>query len=647
MMNNTLRLLVTLIIVTLAASKRCGERYGDCPVGLCCSKYGYCGKGKMYCGKGCKSEFGNCDGANTITKTKFMKATPAPELAEMIIDKVDEIIGDVDTENVVDEVNEAIANAVGVSLHSEIEESENEEIDTLEDVDSENDEVDVNEIDLDENEDSENDDEVEEEKEEEYAPAIVTEVITEIVTEVPQDGEEANSNENEVEEKSDDEDDQKSDEEETPVISTTIIEENASAQTTNVTEEAIITISSTEETPVPTTTNVTEEAVIIISTTEESPVPTTTNVTEEAAIIISTTEESPVPTTTNVTEEAIITISTTEITPVPTTTEEVQNSTTTIEEEAPVTTITTIIEEKAPVTTIIEEEASVTTIIETPTPSNECTTEVFGIASKFNAFFFGDFTGYSSDVQGRLAAKGTINISGGYQNNAFLFDAVNHQHHSNFKCDESNLKDDFKYAIVAGTLNFKDGGEISNGGIAYSNSVSIPNYVAESIKNHNCPNEKKDVIDFDSEKEKLINLSNKLTNVRENCKKSIQWNKLTLDLVPDQKTCYVTIDDLSQIDNIKINENGNTDATIVFNVKGENVKFSNFDIYNLNKYATRILWNVASATKLTIENFRVQGSLLAPNADIEGNNSNIQGHIIGKSLKGNLQMDWVPFYGCI
>jgi len=50
---------------------RCGEDYGKCPSGQCCSKYGWCGKTDNYCSNGCQSEFGDCKGTTipTITTT--------------------------------------------------------------------------------------------------------------------------------------------------------------------------------------------------------------------------------------------------------------------------------------------------------------------------------------------------------------------------------------------------------------------------------------------------------------------------------------------------------------------------------------------------------------------------------------------------
>lgn len=43
-------------------NSRCGEGFGSCKEGYCCSRWGWCGKSKYYCDKilGCQSEFGHC-----------------------------------------------------------------------------------------------------------------------------------------------------------------------------------------------------------------------------------------------------------------------------------------------------------------------------------------------------------------------------------------------------------------------------------------------------------------------------------------------------------------------------------------------------------------------------------------------------------
>jgi len=56
-----------LIIAILASTvtAKCGKGYGSCSGGKCCSKYGYCGTTDAYCGTGCQSSFGHCNGSST------------------------------------------------------------------------------------------------------------------------------------------------------------------------------------------------------------------------------------------------------------------------------------------------------------------------------------------------------------------------------------------------------------------------------------------------------------------------------------------------------------------------------------------------------------------------------------------------------
>ncbi|KAG4104222.1 hypothetical protein H8356DRAFT_1640614 [Neocallimastix lanati (nom. inval.)] len=271
------------------------------------------------------------------------------------------------------------------------------------------------------------------------------------------------------------------------------------------------------------------------------------------------------------------------------------------------------------------------------------------MAQSFNAFFFEDFTGISSDVQGRLAAKGAVDISGGYQSGAYTYDPVAHSKISNHNCDDDHMKGDVQFAIVAGSVKFHDNGEILNGGVAYQDSVDIPSTIKETIEGHNCSIEQTSFIDFEKEKQSLTALSQKVGNMNENAKVTKESGRLVVDLVPGQKIFVITIENLSQIQEIVINENGvNIDEiTIVFNITSDNVTFTGFDTSKLHQYDTRILWNAPNAKKIEIKNFRIEGSLLAPFADIEGNNGNIQGQMIANSFKGNLEIDWVPFYGCL
>ncbi|ORX88187.1 RNI-like protein [Anaeromyces robustus] len=46
----------------ISTNKRCGEGIGSCPMGKCCSKYGWCGISEKHClpSNGCQSKFGEC-----------------------------------------------------------------------------------------------------------------------------------------------------------------------------------------------------------------------------------------------------------------------------------------------------------------------------------------------------------------------------------------------------------------------------------------------------------------------------------------------------------------------------------------------------------------------------------------------------------
>jgi len=65
---------------------RCGEGYGRCPDGQCCSKYGWCGKSDVYCTAGCKPDFGECRNTDD-------HPLPEPVIEETFKEKCGEGIG--------------------------------------------------------------------------------------------------------------------------------------------------------------------------------------------------------------------------------------------------------------------------------------------------------------------------------------------------------------------------------------------------------------------------------------------------------------------------------------------------------------------------------------------------------------------------
>jgi len=308
-------------------------------------------------------------------------------------------------------------------------------------------------------------------------------------------------------------------------------------------------------------------------------------------------------------------------------------------------TITSTVTSVLPAPSAVPEEPA------TPINTTGKCTKIFGLVHKFNAFFFGDFNGFNSDVQGRIAAQGNIKLTS-YQSGAYIHDPVVHVRKTNYACTESIVKsENMPYSIVAGgAVEYLNDGEINNGGVAYQTSVGLLKYITESIKSHKCSIDKKSVINFHKERETVVSVSTRVFGMKSNIVLKEESTKLVIDLVKGQNLYVITINNLAKFsEGIFINDNGVDikNVTIIFNLHGEEISFTGFDTSALSKYSSNILWNALDAKKILIENFRIQGSLLAPNANIQGYSGNIQGQIIGKSFYGDLQIDWVPFLGCV
>jgi len=152
------------------------------------------------------------------------------------------------------------------------------------------------------------------------------------------------------------------------------------------------------------------------------------------------------------------------------------------------------------------EESETEELIEGSCSSNK----PFGIVSNFGAFTFGDFTAEASDVQGRIGCKGKLKVSS-YAINQEVYGT------NRYKCNESPLKEDFQYAVVAGTVDIQNSG-LSNGGIAYTdNADNVVDYIKNDIINNGCKFVKdSSIVNFDKAEEKMTKLTQTLANMEDN-----------------------------------------------------------------------------------------------------------------------------------
>ena len=71
----TMILVVYMLSITLIASSkdRCGEDYGECDDGECCSQYNWCGTSDEHCGEGCQKAYGICNSGDSGKSDKSDK----------------------------------------------------------------------------------------------------------------------------------------------------------------------------------------------------------------------------------------------------------------------------------------------------------------------------------------------------------------------------------------------------------------------------------------------------------------------------------------------------------------------------------------------------------------------------------------------
>ncbi|MFH0735265.1 MAG: collagen-binding domain-containing protein, partial [bacterium] len=247
-----------------------------------------------------------------------------------------------------------------------------------------------------------------------------------------------------------------------------------------------------------------------------------------------------------------------------------------------------------------------------------------GVASDFNVFVIEDINQPSSDTQGKMAAGRDIFLT-----NYSVGDLL----------PNSNGAEDI---LIAGrNLTFLTGA-ISNGNVVYGNSSNLPvsyvSVVGGEVR-------KDSVINFDAANSYLLNLSASLASYPTNGTDTLAWSTLTLrGSHPIINIFDVDGTDITNSSGIEINVPSG--STVIVNVRGDSVLFNGgLDLYGATTNAT--LYNFYESTYLTINQIDVKGSLLAPKADVNFIDGQINGQFIAKSVKGKAQFNISKFIGNI
>lgn len=297
----------------------------------------------------------------------------------------------------------------------------------------------------------------------------------------------------------------------------------------------------------------------------------------------------------------------------------------------------------------------------------------FGCAAGFNVFVLENYYG-ESDIEGRLAAGGHISFADGFSVGDKLFpNAPN-----NFKitdwdliCEQSLGSWDVcdmcdacgQAVIVAGqSITSAQTGRIYFGNwlspdlsdldpsLVTSPEYSTINfYGAQLLNQTDCPALNQSFTDsfFDIFTELSV-FSQTLCQLPPTGYSVMLNGFLSIVLFgnPHQEVIYIDGTDLLTAHTFDIS-NWAPGATLIFNVEGTTTGLSSIDLSALEPIADHVLWNFCCATSLEINDVAVWGSILAPDASVNGGNGVINGQLFAKSFNGSTQSNWVPFRGCI
>ena len=122
-------------------------------------------------------------------------------------------------------------------------------------------------------------------------------------------------------------------------------------------------------------------------------------------------------------------------------------------------------------------------------------------------------------------------------------------------------------------------------------------------------------------------------------------NQITLTGAPGLNVFNLTGGQLAGANSGNLNINVPWGATVLINVSGQtsamqsfgfyyNGTYYNYDDVSDSPYSPYVLFNFYEATSLAFSEISIQGSVLAPYANIDFNNGHIQGSLISASLRG-------------
>lgn len=233
-----------------------------------------------------------------------------------------------------------------------------------------------------------------------------------------------------------------------------------------------------------------------------------------------------------------------------------------------------------------------------------------GAASDYNVFVLGDISQKYTDIEGKLAAGGNVNFVGGLG---------------------SKLSGNSGNVVVAGQNLTLSNGQVYHGNAVYGGTANVSS-------NEGIPQgtlSKSNPIDFNEAGKELRGLSQYLATLTPTGQTTVQsWGGINLS---GSGTAF-NVFNLAGSSVSKANSfgiSGDANSTVVVNISGKDVSLQNFGFNIAGTDKQKVIYNFYEATNITASGISILGSILAPLANFNFNNGQVNGNVVVASLTGN------------
>jgi choice-of-anchor A domain-containing protein len=249
---------------------------------------------------------------------------------------------------------------------------------------------------------------------------------------------------------------------------------------------------------------------------------------------------------------------------------------------------------------------------------------------EYNVLVWHDFSAQGSDVQGRLAAGGNINI------NTY---SVGDQLPQSLRGGAT--------ITAGGNVNFPSGttyyGNVVAGGSITGNAATSWLQSPYQAYANTTP-----AVDFAAQQASMTQLSQAIAAMTPTGTDEYKWSQLFLTGTgPGNVQVFdVSASDLAASSNIVV-AGVDSSATLIINVHGTTASMHGGMDNFFAAHNSHVLFNFIDATSLTFSSIGLEGSVLAPNADVNGSSGVIWGQLVAASWTGQMQVNQVYYDGYV